>query len=72
MMVGTLRDWLRENWPRVREQLLVGTCQPQPVKRQAIPKSGGGMRELGIPTVLDRFIQQAPDSSNGSSHRWGI
>jgi group II intron reverse transcriptase/maturase len=59
MTVGELPDWLRENWPRVREQLLAGTYQPQPVLRQEIPKSGGGVRELGIPTVLDRFIQQA-------------
>ena len=44
---------------RIREELLAGTYQPAPVKRQQIPKSGGGMRELGIPTVLDRFIQQA-------------
>lgn len=57
--VGELSDWLRENWPRVREQLLAGTYQPQPVLRQEISKSGGGVRELGIPTVLDRFIQQA-------------
>lgn len=59
MTVGELPDWLRENWPRVRERLLAGTYQPQPVLRQEIPKSGGGVRELGIPTVLDRFIQQA-------------
>jgi RNA-directed DNA polymerase len=59
MPVEELPDWLRENWPRVREQLLAGTYQPSPVQRQAIPKSGGGVRELGIPTVLDRFIQQA-------------
>ncbi len=59
MTVGELPDWLRENWPRVREQLLAGTYQPQPVLRQEIPKSGGGVRKLGIPTVLDRFIQQA-------------
>jgi RNA-directed DNA polymerase len=59
MTVEDLPDWLRENWPRIREQLLSGTYQPQPVKRQLIPKRGGGVRELGIPTVLDRFIQQA-------------
>ena len=59
MTVGELADHLRANWPRLREQLLAGTYQPQPVKRQTIPKSGGGERELGIPTVLDRFIQQA-------------
>ena len=59
MTVGELPDWLRENWPRVRDQLLAGTYQPQPVLRQVIPKGGGGVRELGIPTVLDRFLQQA-------------
>jgi len=50
---------LREHWEEICEQLLAGTYRPQKVKRQLIPKSGGGMRELGIPTVLDRFIQQA-------------
>ncbi len=59
MTVGELPDYLRENWPRIREQLLASTYQPLPVKRVAIPKPGGGERELGIPTVLDRFIQQA-------------
>lgn len=59
MTTGALRGYLRENWPGLREQLLSGTYRPRPVKRQQIPKSGGGMRELGIPTVLDRFIQQA-------------
>ena len=59
MTVGELPDWLRVHWPRVREELLSGAYQPQPVRRQLIPKSGGGQRELGIPTVLDRFIQQA-------------
>jgi group II intron reverse transcriptase/maturase len=59
MMVGELGDYLREHWPRHREQLLTGTYRPAPVKQQLIPKSGGGMRQLGIPTVLDRFIQQA-------------
>jgi RNA-directed DNA polymerase len=59
MTVGELADHLRENWPQLREQLLTGKYQPMPVKRVAIPKAGGGERELGIPTVLDRFIQQA-------------
>jgi RNA-directed DNA polymerase len=59
MTVGELPDYLRGNWPRVREQLLAGTYQPSPVKRVAIPKPGGGERELGIPIVLDRFLQQA-------------
>ena len=59
MTVDELPDHLRENWPALREQLLAGRYQPSPVKRQLIPKGNGGLRELGIPTVLDRFIQQA-------------
>jgi group II intron reverse transcriptase/maturase len=59
MTVDELSAHLKEHWEEIREQLLAGTYRPQMVKRQLIPKSGGGMRELGIPTVLDRFIQQA-------------
>jgi RNA-directed DNA polymerase len=59
MTTEDLLAYLWENWQRIRGELLAGTYQPSPVKRQAIPKSGGGVRELGIPTVLDRFIQQA-------------
>jgi hypothetical protein len=59
MTVEALRVHLRETWPVLREQLLAGTYKPQPVKRQLIPKGDGGERELGIPTALDRFIQQA-------------
>jgi group II intron reverse transcriptase/maturase len=59
MTVEALSDHLRVHWPRLREELLAGRYQPQPVKRVAISKPGGGERELGIPTVLDRFIQQA-------------
>jgi len=59
MTVDELPDWLREHWPRVREELLAGTYQPQPVRRATIPKPGGGERELGIPSALDRLIQQA-------------
>jgi RNA-directed DNA polymerase len=59
MSVETLRAYLRATWRELREQLLSGTYKPQPVKRQTIPKSDGGVRELGIPTALDRFIQQA-------------
>jgi RNA-directed DNA polymerase len=59
MTVRQLRDDLQEHWPAIREQLLKGAYQPQPVKRVEIPKPDGGVRKLGIPTVLDRFIQQA-------------
>jgi RNA-directed DNA polymerase len=59
MTVGQLPDYLKQHWPTIREQLLSGSYKPQPVKRVEIPKPDGGMRKLGIPTVLDRFIQQA-------------
>lgn len=58
MTVEELHVYLVANWIRIREELLAGTFRPQPVKQQMIPKPGGGMRQLGIPTVLDRFIQQ--------------
>lgn len=58
MTVDELTPYLHENWLVIREQLLAGTYQPSEVKRVLIPKSGGGMRQLGIPTVLDRFVQQ--------------
>ncbi len=59
MTVDELPKYLVEHWEEIREQLLAGTYQPRPVKRQEIPKSGGGVRELGIPTALDRLVQQA-------------
>jgi group II intron reverse transcriptase/maturase len=59
MTVEELPDYLRREWPRIREQLIAGTYQPKPVRRKTIPKDGGGERQLGIPTVLDRFIEQA-------------
>jgi group II intron reverse transcriptase/maturase len=58
MRVGELGPYLVTHWEVIREQLLAGTYQPQPVRQAEIPKPGGGTRQLGIPTVLDRFIQQ--------------
>jgi RNA-directed DNA polymerase len=59
MTVDALPGYLQAHWPAIRAHLLDGTYAPQPVKRVKIPKPDGGMRPLGIPTVLDRFIQQA-------------
>ncbi len=59
MRTEELLPYLWKHRGRLREELLAGTYRPAPVKRQEIPKRGGGVRQLGIPTVLDRFIQQA-------------
>jgi RNA-directed DNA polymerase len=59
MTIGGIADYLRQHWPTIRAQLLNGTYEPTPVRRVEIAKPDGGMRKLGIPTVLDRFIQQA-------------
>jgi len=59
MTVNELPDYLRAHWSVLREQMLTGAYRPSMVKEQLIPKNGGGVRKLGIPTVLDRFIQQA-------------
>jgi RNA-directed DNA polymerase len=60
MTVGEITGYLKQHWPAIREQLLSGTYKPQPVRRVEIPKpDGGGVRKLGIPSTLDRFIQQA-------------
>ena len=57
--VEELPGHLREHWPVIRGKLLSGAYRPQPVRRVYIPKPGGGKRKLGIPTVLDLFVQQA-------------
>jgi len=60
MTIDEITDYLKQHWPAIREQLLSGTYEPKPVRRVEIPKpDGGGVRKLGIPNVLDRFIQQA-------------
>src|SRR5438105_9211815 len=59
MTVGELPAYLKEHWLTIRAQLLDGTYKPQPVRRVEIPKASGGLRPLGIPTVLDRLIQQS-------------
>jgi RNA-directed DNA polymerase len=59
MTVDELPEYLEQHWPAIREQLMSGTYEPKPVKRKEIAKSDGGVRKLGIPTVLDRFVQQA-------------
>jgi len=59
MTTGELVPWLREHWASVRQALDAGTYRPSPVRRVVIPKPGGGERLLGVPTCLDRLIQQA-------------
>ena len=59
MTVDELGDHLKVHWPEIRSRLLAGSYTPQPVRRVEIPKVSGGVRRLGVPTVLDRFIQQA-------------
>ena len=59
MRTEELREWLHGHWPEVRAQLEAGTYRPQPVRRVAIPKPSGGERLLGVPTTLDRLLQQA-------------
>ena len=54
-----LHGSLQQHWPTLRSSLLAGTYRPSPVKRVEMPKPGGGVRTLGIPTVVDRFLQQA-------------
>ena len=75
MTVEGLVAHLKKNWPAIRSSLLEGTYKPEPVRRVEIPKAGGGTRDLGVPVVLDRFVEQAlmqvlqgewdPTGSNG-------
>ena len=59
MTVAERRTYLKEHWPKIKEALLEGSYQPQAVRRVEIAKPAGGMRQLGIPTVVDRLVQQA-------------
>jgi RNA-directed DNA polymerase len=65
MTVEQLPEHLKEHWPAIREQLLAGTYKPQPVKRVEIPKPDGGVRQLGIPMVLDHMVQQGSNHAEG-------
>ena len=71
MRVDELLGYLKEHGPELREQLLNGTYQPQPVKRVEIPKPDGGVRKPGIPTVLNRLIQQAIHGRENAIKRRG-
>lgn len=59
MTVDGLVTHLKTHWPAIRSSLMEGTYKPQPVRRVQIPKAGGGTRDLGVPVVLDRFVEQA-------------
>ena len=65
--VNQLDNYLEQRWSAIREQLLSGTYKPKPVKRVEIPKPDGGVRKLGIPTVLDRFVQHGGDAGSATA-----
>src|SRR5256885_4466008 len=69
MTVDELPAYLEQHWPAIREQLLSGTYEPKPVLRVEIDKPDGGVRKLGIPTGLDRWVQQA--GMQGLQKQWG-
>ena len=70
MTVDELPEHLMKNWETLKAQLLEGSYQPQPVRKQEIPKSGGGVRTLGIPTAVDRLVQQMVRSSPSYATTW--
>ncbi|ATB80898.1 TPA: reverse transcriptase/maturase [Escherichia coli] len=59
LSVAELKPWLKKNWRSVRQALIDGNYQPRAIRRMDIPKPDGGVRTSGIPTVVDRLIQQA-------------
>jgi RNA-directed DNA polymerase len=60
-------EWMRVHWPEIQQDIQEGTYHPSPVRRVEIPKASGGVRLLGIPTVMDRVIQQAVSTWQSSS-----
>jgi RNA-directed DNA polymerase len=75
MTVDELNGYLKQEWPRIRGELLEGRYKPKPVRRVMIPKTGGGERALGIPTVIDRLIQQAVEAARqyvSEGRRWVV
>lgn len=68
--VAELKPWLKKNWRSVRQALIDGNYQPRAIRRMDIPKPDGGVRTLGIPTVVDRLIQQAMISAYNNHGPW--